>query len=101
MRYLHRPHTFNDEIKSITSLLEGFDSCLELGGGWRKCNEPWETYELHPTCVMLYEDGGGGGEGGGVIAPAQGLWHTKHCLSVSNCGSNSLNATAGDKARTR
>lgn len=70
MRYLHRPHTFNDEIKSITSLLEGFDSCLELGGGWRKCNEPWETYELHPTCVMLYEDGGGGGEGGGGNCPS-------------------------------
>lgn len=54
---------------------------------------------------MVYEDRGGGGcvcgGEGGVIAPAEGLWHAKQCLSVFNCGLSHLNAAAGDKEQMK
>lgn len=80
----------------MTSYQEGFDSCLELGGGWRKCNDPWETCELRPACVTWGRGGGGGGgRGMGNCLSARSA---KQCLSVLSCG---LNITAEDKVKTR
>lgn len=62
--------------KSIQSALT---FAIAWGGGWSKCNEPWETCELPPLGVMPW-----GVCVAGCLLECRGFG--KQCLSVSNSG---------------